>query len=151
MFSGKFGGVSYTGPAAFLRERLMAPTAPHPPDDPWRSGSSLSDVDERQEHEPPELAPQSPADHQNSPAVVADEFGDRIDGLRLDAEVAMRREGVAVIRFGRRASVKQRDRVTVDVSTRPSISFAAKPPFAAENVPMLVPISQTGTRACFLR
>ena len=43
------------------------------------------------------------------------------------------------------------ERVIVDVSTRPSMSLAPIAPAAAENVPMLVPTSQTGTSASFLR
>ena len=42
-------------------------------------------------------------------------------------------------------------RVIVDVSTSPATFFAAMAPPAAENVPMLVPMSQTGTSACFFR
>ena len=42
-------------------------------------------------------------------------------------------------------------RVIVDVSTSPDTFFAAMAPPAAENVPMLVPTSQTGTSACFFR
>ncbi len=42
-------------------------------------------------------------------------------------------------------------RVIVDDSTRPSTPLAAMAPSAAENVPMLVPTSQTGALACCLR
>jgi hypothetical protein len=38
-------------------------------------------------------------------------------------------------------------RVTVDVSTKPSMSLPAMAPLAAEKVPMLVPISHTGAAA----
>jgi hypothetical protein len=42
-------------------------------------------------------------------------------------------------------------RVMVEVSTRPSTPADAIAPAAAENVPMLVPTSQTGTSVSFFR
>ena len=43
------------------------------------------------------------------------------------------------------------ERVIVDVNIRPSMPLAPIAPPAAENVPMLVPTSQTGTCACLFR